>query len=239
MRKFLMGLMALAVIGVACGRTTTTRGSSGPTGATSPPSATASADPCAPENLNLLASGTLTVGTDNPAFQPWFAGTGTYGPWKAKPSSGTGNPASGEGFESAVAYAIADKLGLTQDQVTWVPVTFNESFKPGDKAFDFDINEISYSPDAGAGRGLQRELLRRLAGARRRQGHADRAGHDVRGPQGVQAGRPDRHDQLQLHRQQHPARSTAGRVRSFRRRDPRRSATGRSTATSPTRRRHT
>jgi polar amino acid transport system substrate-binding protein len=94
-----------------------------------------------------MSSGTLTIGTDNPAFQPWFDGTGTYGPWKAKPDSGTGNPASGEGFESAVAYAIGDQLGFTQDQVTWVPITFNESFKPGDKDFDFDINEISYSPD--------------------------------------------------------------------------------------------
>ena len=149
MRKFLIGLVSVALIGVACGSSGNDSGASGATGATGTtgPSATASADPCAPENLNLLTSGTLTVGTDNPAFQPWFAGTGTYGPWKAKPSSGTGNPASGEGFESAVAYAIADQLGLTQDQVTWVPITFNESFKPGDKAFDFDINEISYSPD--------------------------------------------------------------------------------------------
>jgi polar amino acid transport system substrate-binding protein len=144
MRKFLIGLVGLAVIGVGCGSSDDNTGASGPTAPSTP---SASVDPCASDSLNLLASGTLTVGTDNPAFQPWFSGTGTYGPWKAKPSSGTGNPASGEGFESAVAYAIADQLGLAQDQVTWVPITFNESFKPGDKAFDFDINEISYSPE--------------------------------------------------------------------------------------------
>jgi polar amino acid transport system substrate-binding protein len=151
MRKFLIGLTALAVIGVACSNDDGA-GASGPTGATSPATGATGAtgtspDPCAPESLNLLTAGTLTVGTDNPAFQPWFGGTGTYGPWKAQPNSGTGNPASGEGFESAVTYAIAEQLGMTQDQVTWVPITFNESFKPGDKAFDFDINEISYSPD--------------------------------------------------------------------------------------------
>jgi polar amino acid transport system substrate-binding protein len=148
MRKFLIGLMALAVIGVACSNDDDA-GASGPTGATSPATGATgtSPDPCATESLNLLTAGTITIGTDNPAFQPWFGGTGTYGPWKAQPNSGTGNPASGEGFESAVAYAIADQLGFTQDQVTWVPITFNESFKPGDKGFDFDINEISYSPD--------------------------------------------------------------------------------------------
>ena len=142
MRKFLVGLVAVAVVGVACGSDDDTGASPSAT-----PTTSASAEPCATETLDLLTAGTLTVGTDNPAFQPWFGGNGSYGPWKAQPNSGTGNPASGEGFESAVAYAIADQLGFTQDQVTWVPITFNESFKPGDKSFDFDINEISYSPD--------------------------------------------------------------------------------------------
>jgi polar amino acid transport system substrate-binding protein len=105
------------------------------------------ADRCAAENLNLLTPGTLTIGTDNPAFQPWFAGTGSYGPWKAQPNQGTGNPASGEGFESAFAYALAEQLGFTADQVSWVAISFNESFRPGAKDFDFDVNEISYNED--------------------------------------------------------------------------------------------
>ena len=104
-------------------------------------------DQCALENLPLLSTGQLTVGTDNPAFQPWFGGTGTYGPWKAKPNQGTGNPASGEGFESAFTYALAEELGFTADQVTWVAISFNESFKPGPKDFDLDVNEISYNED--------------------------------------------------------------------------------------------
>jgi polar amino acid transport system substrate-binding protein len=107
----------------------------------------AAGDQCATENLPLLSEGRLTIGTDNPAFQPWFGGTGTYGPWKARPNQGSGNPATGEGFESALAYAIAEQLGLSADQVEWTPISFNESFKPGPKDFDFDINEISYNAD--------------------------------------------------------------------------------------------
>lgn len=102
-------------------------------------------DQCATENLNLLTPGQLTIGTDNPAFQPWFGGTGSSGPFKARPNQGTGNPASGEGFESAFAYALAERLGFTPDQVVWVAISFNESFRPGPKDFDFDVNEISYN----------------------------------------------------------------------------------------------
>jgi polar amino acid transport system substrate-binding protein len=109
--------------------------------------ASPAADQCAVENLNLLTPGTLTIGTDNPAFQPWFGGTGSFGPWQARPNQGTGNPASGEGFESAFAYALAEQLGFTEDQVTWVAISFNESFRPGPKDFDFDVNEISYNED--------------------------------------------------------------------------------------------
>jgi polar amino acid transport system substrate-binding protein len=127
---------ALFMLG-ACARNESTTPAGGDTGSSS----------CATDQLHLLKPGTLTVGTDVPAFQPWFAGTGTDGPWKGVPSHGTGNPASGQGFESAVTYAIADQLGFAHGDVSWVPVPFNESFKPGDKPFDFDINEISYNAD--------------------------------------------------------------------------------------------
>jgi polar amino acid transport system substrate-binding protein len=140
MRRLVVGL-AVLVLAAACAS------EGDDTGATPQPTASEPVDPCAKENLNLLTPGTLTIGTDNPAFQPWFGGTGTYGPWKAKPNSGTGNPASGEGFESAVAYAIAEQLGFAQDEVVWVPISFNESFRPGPKDFDLDINEISYNDD--------------------------------------------------------------------------------------------
>ncbi len=94
------------------------------------PSPTAS-DQCAVESLPLLEPGTLTIGTDSPAFPPWFKGD---------------DPTNGKGFESAVAYAVAEELGFSDDQVSWVTVPFNSSYKPGAKDFDFDINQISITP---------------------------------------------------------------------------------------------
>jgi polar amino acid transport system substrate-binding protein len=139
MRSVLVAVSLFGVLSAACAPEEPTTPAAGP-GGESP-----TADHCATESLPLLTPGQLTVATDNPAFQPWFGGTGTYGPWKARPNQGTGNPASGEGFESAFVYALAEHLGFTEDQVTWVAVNFNESFAPGPKDFDFDINEISYN----------------------------------------------------------------------------------------------
>lgn len=91
-----------------------------------------SAEPCATEELPTLEPGTLTVGTDSPAFEPWFSDN---------------DPTNGKGFESAVAYAVAEELGFSEDQVEWVKVPFNSSYKPGPKDFDFDINQISITPE--------------------------------------------------------------------------------------------
>jgi polar amino acid transport system substrate-binding protein len=96
---------------------------------------------CERSQLNLVQEGQLTIGTDNPAFPPWFGGGTPQGsPWEIN------DPATGEGFESAVAYAVAEELGFSEDEVEWVEVPFNQSFKPGPKDFDFDINQISYVP---------------------------------------------------------------------------------------------
>ena len=101
----------------------------------------AEVDECATESLNPVTPGQLTVGTDNPAFPPWFeGGTPDGSSWEIN------DPSTGEGFESAVAYAVAGELGFTEDQVVWVEVPFNQSFRPGPKDFDFDINQISYRP---------------------------------------------------------------------------------------------
>jgi len=100
---------------------------------------TVATNPCAKDQLPLVNGGKLTIGTDNPAYPPWFGGT-PQGEWKIS------DPASGKGFESAVAYAVAEKLGFTKDEVEWTVVPFNNSFKPGPKDFDFDINQISYTP---------------------------------------------------------------------------------------------
>jgi polar amino acid transport system substrate-binding protein len=88
-----------------------------------------------------VSSGKLTIGTDNPAYPPWFGGKPPAGsPWKVS------DPRSGEGYEAAVAYAVATKLGFKSTQVEWKYVPFNRSFAPGPKPFDFDINQISYTP---------------------------------------------------------------------------------------------
>jgi polar amino acid transport system substrate-binding protein len=93
---------------------------------------------CDTNSSSLVNPGQLTVGTDNPAYPPWFGGN-EKAPWKVS------DPRSGQGFESAVAYAVADKLGFAKSDVKWIVVPFNTSFAPGPKKFDFDINEISFT----------------------------------------------------------------------------------------------
>lgn len=89
---------------------------------------TSASTDCAVESLPLYEEGQLTIATDAPAFEPWFVDN---------------DPTNGKGYESAVAYALADELGFSEDQVTWVTVPFNASYQPGAKKFDFDINQIS------------------------------------------------------------------------------------------------
>jgi len=103
----------------------------------------ASPDACAKASLKLTTAGKLTIGTDNPAYPPYFQipdGTATK-PWEL------GDPTNGQGFESAFAYALADKLGFTKDEVAWIVVPFDNSFAPGTKTFDLDVNQVSYKPD--------------------------------------------------------------------------------------------
>jgi polar amino acid transport system substrate-binding protein len=91
-------------------------------------------------NCPTVSSGQLTIGTDNPAYPPWYAGGSKTSKWKIN------DPATGKGYESAVAYAIAKQLGYPAGKVTWTYVPFNKSFAPGAKNFDFDINQISFTP---------------------------------------------------------------------------------------------
>ena len=92
-------------------------------------------------NCPTVSDGVLTIGTDNPAYPPWYAGGSPKGSsWKIN------DPSTGKGYESAVAYAIAKRLGYSKSQVKWVYEPFNKAFAPGSKNFDFDINQISYTP---------------------------------------------------------------------------------------------
>ena len=78
--------------------------------------------------LPLRSPGKLTIATDEPAYAPWFQGD---------------DPANGQGYESAVAYAVAGEMGFAKEQVVWARVPFANAYAPGEKAFDFDVNQVS------------------------------------------------------------------------------------------------
>jgi polar amino acid transport system substrate-binding protein len=118
----LLSLLALALVAAGCG---------GGDDSTSSDTTSASAQDCTPDQLQTKEAGTLTVATDKPAYPPYFEDN---------------DPTNGSGFESAVAYAIADQLGFDSSQVKWTVEAFNASFAPGPKDFDFDVNEISITP---------------------------------------------------------------------------------------------
>jgi polar amino acid transport system substrate-binding protein len=99
--------------------------------ASAPAPATPVAASCSPGALALHSPGVLTVGTDSPAYPPYFKNN---------------DPSNGKGFESAVAYAVAKQLGFGPSKVKWIVEPFDSSYAPGPKGFDFDINEISITP---------------------------------------------------------------------------------------------
>ncbi len=146
-RTTISSLGLIAILAAAC----TSAGSSVAPSAASPsavavvstaPSVAPSATPdaCAAANLTLTAPGKLTIGTDNPAYPPYYsenADGSKTAPWEL------GDPTNGLGFESAFAYAVAEKLGFTHEQVAWTYVPFDSSYAPGPKAFDIDVNQVS------------------------------------------------------------------------------------------------
>ncbi|MBB6346044.1 ABC transporter substrate-binding protein [Nonomuraea muscovyensis] len=120
----LLALGALAAAAVACApadNTASTTGTAGPAPSTA----------CGKDQLKLVNAGKLTIGTDKPAFEPWFKDD---------------DPANGQGFESAVAFAVAGELGFDRDEVQWTTVKFDSAFAPGPKQFDFDVNQVSITP---------------------------------------------------------------------------------------------
>lgn len=82
-----------------------------------------------------LTDGTLTIATGNPAYYPWVMDD---------------SPESGEGFEAAVAYAIADKMGFAPEDVDWVRTSFDEAIQPGAKNFDINMQQYSITPEREA-----------------------------------------------------------------------------------------
>jgi polar amino acid transport system substrate-binding protein len=101
-------------------------------GGTAASGSSAGGEACSPAGLKTLEPKTLTVATDEPAYEPWVVGD---------------KPESGEGYEAAVAYAVADQLGYSKDQVTWTRVPFSAAIQPGARPFDFDINQFSITDE--------------------------------------------------------------------------------------------
>jgi polar amino acid transport system substrate-binding protein len=83
---------------------------------------------CRKDSLSTLYPGIFTVGTDQPAYPPWYMGD---------------DPTNGEGFESALAFAVAGNLGYARDEVRWVRVPFNGALEPGPKNFDANLSQFS------------------------------------------------------------------------------------------------
>jgi len=133
-----MTVVAVAVIGALtagaglAGCASGSSSSSAGAGAGATASASASVASCtfAGVQNELYSKGVLTVATDQPAYPPWFENN---------------KPSNGQGYESAVAYAVAAQLGFKPAQVKWAYEPFDSSYAPGPKKFDFDINEVSYS----------------------------------------------------------------------------------------------
>ncbi len=131
MRRIIVAAAATALVGTAlaaCGSNSSS--STGGSGGSSPSASAASCSKAAIQK-DLYTKGVLTVATDNPVFTPWFVNN---------------KASNGQGYESAIAYAIAAQLGFSKSQVVWVTEPFSSSYAPGSKKFDFDINEISYTP---------------------------------------------------------------------------------------------
>lgn len=95
-------------------------------------SATSESTTCSPESLATVEAGTLTIATGEPAYYPWVIDD---------------KPESGEGFEAAVAYAVAAELGYEPSAVKWIRTTFDAAIAPGAKNFDFNLQQYSITDE--------------------------------------------------------------------------------------------
>jgi polar amino acid transport system substrate-binding protein len=124
-------LLALGLVAAGCSSDDSEDTSSDTTGA-------AGDEAAACDPLPLKTDGTLTVATGEPAFPPWVSGVD---------ADGNDDPTTGEGFESALVYDLADQLGIAAEDVEWVRTGFDEAIAPGAKDYDFNIQQFGITPD--------------------------------------------------------------------------------------------
>ncbi|NNF55461.1 MAG: amino acid ABC transporter substrate-binding protein [Acidimicrobiales bacterium] len=135
MKKTLLGmLLAFALLGAACGSDAVENVTADDSSSTDDGEMAAdSGEMTETDHCSAIKTkGTLTVATGDPVFPPWMIDD---------------DPTNGEGFESAVVYAVADELGL---DVTWVRTTFDQSYAPGAKDYDFNVQQISITEEREA-----------------------------------------------------------------------------------------
>jgi len=126
-------LLCVALVATACAPADEDEDSAGTSPSpTASASESASTDACAKDSLQTQTAGTLTITTDQPAYEPWFT---------------EDTPENGEGYEGAVAAAVAEQLGFTGDEVTWTRTKFDAAIAPGPKDWDFDINQFSITEE--------------------------------------------------------------------------------------------
>ncbi len=214
-RSRLLALGLVAVVAAAC----TSSGAASPSASTAVEPSTApseaasvapsaapseAAGPCDASNLATLTAGTLTIGTDNPAYPPYFADerrtSSDTAPWEL------GDPTNGKGFEGAFAYALADEPRASRRTRSPGP------YVPFDSAYRARREDVRHRHQPGLvqrrarpGRRPVRRLLLRQPGRRVAGRQPRRVGdHDQR-PGGLPVRRPGRDDELQDHHRHHQA----------------------------------
>jgi polar amino acid transport system substrate-binding protein len=119
--RLLLLVLAVALVAAGCSKSRKTE-----------EAARKRAGSCARGDVVTVAEDKLTIGTDTPALPPWFEDD---------------DPSNGKGFESAVAYVIADELDFAKDEVVWTTVPFGQAVGPGEKDFDFAIDQVAISEE--------------------------------------------------------------------------------------------
>ena len=134
-RRVLPALAAGALLFAACGDDDSSSDSTdtaAPAATDAPAETEALADESAADCSATIDDGVLTIATGEPAFFPWVIDD---------------TPESGEGFEAAVAYAVADEMGYSGDSVVWVRTTFDQAIQPGAKSFDVNLQQYSITDE--------------------------------------------------------------------------------------------
>jgi polar amino acid transport system substrate-binding protein len=126
------GAALVATVLAGCAPADSASSASGSAAAPGASSSASGGGACSKDQLKLKTAGKLTIGTDKPAYSPWFVDD---------------DPTNGKGYESAVAYAVAGKLGFSQGEVAWTVAKFDTLFSPKATTFDFDINQISITDE--------------------------------------------------------------------------------------------